>query len=550
MTTIRVEKENHFPEHYVSNCPSFAAIPVAQRFDFIKNVPACISCFRKGHTVTKCTATKCRVCNSSHHTLLHQYNTTITQTVNPTTSSPGEPSSASVNISTSNKDNVILATALVKIKDRSGQYALLDSGSQINFVSEELSQRLQLEKEENNLSLVGIGKTNSAAKFKIQATVKSRVNSHKFFFDFWVLRSISGYQPDTVISTTGWNIPNNIELSDPYFFKPQKIDMLIGVEIFFELLCVGQIRRSPDIPTVQKTLLGWVVSGKYKNCKTSTNKSCHISTWGNDENDLSLDKIVQRFWELEEIPRDTKVLTLKHQQCEEKFVESIRQLPSGRFEVSLFQRRIRFNKQLYFYNDPVRLHKYMPSQLAGHWKNDTAKELGGNTKSKSLENIESHGFKSQTKWVSNYETNPDSSMIQKNIQEIESFTKALGTYWLPKSDIFKYQLDDSFHSLKATKRNILSVSARLFDPLGLLCPLVVLLQELWLQKLDWDESIPMNLYTSWENFKTNFEIHGFADASMRAYGCCIYVRSRVANQITCRLLTAKSKVAPLKTAMY
>ncbi|XP_046806844.1 uncharacterized protein LOC124419898 [Lucilia cuprina] len=77
----------------------------------------------------------------------------------------------------------------------------------------------------------------------------------------------------------------------------------------------------------------------------------------------------------------------------------------------------------------------------------------------------------------------------------------------------------------------------------------------------------MNLHTSWENFKTNLskidnievprhvltsshstsEIHGFADASMRAYGCCIYVRSRVANQITCRLLTAKSKVAPLKT---
>ena len=138
------------------------------------------------------------------------------------------------------------------------------------------------------------------------------------------------------------------------------------------------------------------------------------------------------------------------------------------------------------------------------------------------------------------------------------------------SDVFKYRLDDSFHTLKATKRNILSVSARLFDPLGLLSPLVikakVLLQELWLQKLDWDESIPMNLYTSWENFKTNLskidnievsryvltttqskcQIHGFSDASIRAYGCCIYIRSRVNDIISCRLLTAKSKVAPLK----
>ncbi|XP_065368751.1 uncharacterized protein LOC135961183 [Calliphora vicina] len=326
-------------EHYVSNCPSFSAIPVQQRFDFVKGVPACINCLRKGHTVTRCKASKCRVCNRSHHTLLHQYAATNVQSLDMASSSPDQPPSASVNISSSNRDNVILATALVKIKDRSGQYvfarALLDSGSQINFVTEELSQRLQLKKEENNLSLVGVGKTNSAAKFKIQATVKSRVNSHEFSSDFWVLRSISGYQPDKVISTSGWNIPDNIELADPYFFKPQKIDMLIGAEIFFELLCIGQIRRSPDIPTVQKTLLGWVVSGKYKNCKTSTNESCHISTYDIDETETSLDRIVQRFWELEEIPKERNILPIEHQQCEEKFIESVRQLPSGKFEVSL-----------------------------------------------------------------------------------------------------------------------------------------------------------------------------------------------------------------------
>ena len=261
------------------------------------------------------------------------------QNLPSTSSSRDHNPSASVNISSSHMDNVVLATALVKIKDRSGQYvfarALLDSGSQINFVTEELSQRLQLEKEENNLSLIGIGKTNSAAKYKIQATVKSRINSHEFASDFWVLRSISGYQPDKLISTNDWNIPNNIELADPYFYKPQKIDMLIGAEIFFELLCVGQIRRSPDIPTVQKTLLGWVVSGKYKNVKTSTNNSCHINTIANEENEKSLNKIVQRFWELEEISNELNVLPIEQQHCEENFTKSVRQLPSGRFQVSL-----------------------------------------------------------------------------------------------------------------------------------------------------------------------------------------------------------------------
>lgn len=91
-----------------------------------------------------------------------------------------------------------------------------------------------------------------------------------------------------------------------------------------------------------------------------------------------------------------------------------------------------------------------------------------------------------------------------------------------------------FSGSKATKRRFLSVSARLINPLGLLGPIVtrarVLLRELWLLKLDWDESIPQHLDPSW---------HGFCDASIRACGCCLYLRSFLSN--------CKTKVAPLKT---
>jgi len=84
-------------------------------------------------------------------------------------------------------------------------------------------------------------------------------------------------------------------------------------------------------------------------------------------------------------------------------------------------------------------------------------------------------------------------------------TKFLGVVWLPGKDYFQFRLDNSFRDFRATKQNILSVTARLFDPLGLLCPLVtkanMLLQELCLRKLNWDESLPMQLQTSWEAFK-------------------------------------------------
>ena len=43
------------------------------------------------------------------------------------------------------------------------------------------------------------------------------------------------------------------------------------------------------------------------------------------------------------------------------------------------------------------------------------------------------------------------------------------------------------------------------------------------------------------------QIHGFSEESIRANGCCIYIRSRESDKVLCRLLTAKSKVAPHKT---
>jgi len=49
----------------------------------------------------------------------------------------------------------------------------------------------------------------------------------------------------------------------------------------------------------------------------------------------------------------------------------------------------------------------------------------------------------------------------------------------------------------STKRNILSVIARLFDPLGFLSPVILfakhLMQRIWIAKLAWDDSLPNDI---------------------------------------------------------
>ncbi|XP_072403037.1 uncharacterized protein [Diabrotica undecimpunctata] len=151
-------------------------------------------------------------------------------------------------------------------------------------------------------------------------------------------------------------------------------------------------------------------------------------------------------------------------------------------------------------------------------------------------------------------------------------TKSLGLGWSCDSDSLTFKIEPNAIDGRVTKRIILSAVGQIFDPLGLLAPCIIktkiILQKLWLERLSWDESVPQPLHGEWLKFKSeipklnsliiprhvtlpnvrSIELHGFSDASERAYGACIYVRSITrTNQVSVRLLCAKSKVSPLKT---
>lgn len=121
-----------------------------------------------------------------------------------------------------------------------------------------------------------------------------------------------------------------------------------------------------------------------------------------------------------------------------------------------------------------------------------------------------------------------------------------------------------------TKRSILSQTAKLYDPLGWLAPVVVrakiIFQTTWLRHLDWDEPLDETDAAAWLQLREGLpqleqvkvsrwvrtvsdltEIHGFADASERAYAAVIYLRSLDEHgRVTTSLITAKTKVAPIK----
>ncbi|XP_037932631.1 uncharacterized protein LOC119667414 [Teleopsis dalmanni] len=108
---------------------------------------------------------------------------------------------------------------------------------------------------------------------------------------------------------------------------------------------------------------------------------------------------------------------------------------------------------------------------------------------------------SLTKWNSNNVNITAPNVKLTDIETARDMACPLGMLWNTKEDYFCFTFQSTNIPASHTKRNILSLASSLYDPLGLITPLIIkakiLLQQLWIIGCDWDESVPQEIYTTW-----------------------------------------------------
>ena len=154
-------------------------------------------------------------------------------------------------------------------------------------------------------------------------------------------------------------------------------------------------------------------------------------------------------------------------------------------------------------------------------------------------------------------------------------TKVLGQIWDIESDHLCFNFSDFETTITkdpCTKRQFLSQAGQLYDPLGLISPLIfevkLIFQQLWRLEIGWDTPIPTELNERWNQFKSQLpllkdfllprcffsnnhvqkhDLVTFCDASINGYACVSYLLTTFTDgSKQASFVMSKTRIKPIK----
>ena len=127
-----------------------------------------------------------------------------------------------------------------------------------------------------------------------------------------------------------WQHLSGLLLSDLGYGKPSRIDLLLGIEVFVDVLLNSWQTGPPGSPVVLETKFGWILSGgtEHPDPVSLHVASLHTSTTTGDD-------LLRHFWEVEEKPLAPLMRSPDEKCVFQYFADNLARTNTGRFVVPL-----------------------------------------------------------------------------------------------------------------------------------------------------------------------------------------------------------------------
>ncbi|XP_065360529.1 uncharacterized protein LOC135954335 [Calliphora vicina] len=463
-------------------------------------------------------------------------------------------------------------------------------------------QRLQLPKSHDNTVLYGVGgEKPNYTKGKVQLEIFAEKHNRTLLVKTYCLQNLTQYLPTDTIRGKSLDYFRNLPLADPAFHQRNRIDIILGANVFPHCILDGQHTHPSGSPIAVNTIFGWIVMGDIIEQPVRSTFVAHVYP--------SLDIHLQKFWETEECILQGKIVSPDEEKAEKHYVDTVQRLDDGRYMVRLpfkndsielgesklaaikrlqsMERKFMKNEDLKVEflkfmdeykelnhmeatSNDVKAAYYMPHHAVLKPTNTTTKlRVVFDASCKSSNDLTVNVEKMYRQVLIHPEDRPYQCILWRKspFEEPETYKLRTITYGTAAAQFLatrtlkqvaidnstthpdvSYEIDNNFY----------------VDDYMSCAPDIETANSM---RVSWDQDLPSPLKNEWLNLQNdmqhikdlkiprwfNFqmgdiiELHGFADSSQLAYAASIYIRIIKHNgTISTCLLSSKTRVTPIK----
>ena len=255
-------------KHPLFRCPKWEGWALPQKLAHIAANQLCSNCLHKGHTTEACKSKyRCTTCHQKHHSSIHQQSTVVNHAAFFHRQVP----------------DALMTTAKLLLIGPNGieveARALIDSGSGISLVTQQIAHQLQLVLEPAELHLTVVqGETSTPLKHLTKLQIAPLNDRTAAMPCVPAVADIVTAKLPSQPAPSVTDLPHmlGLHLADDTYNLPGHIDILLGAEMASGIFAQRAPRQGKRTePMAHATVFGWTIIGPVPGFDTEPSRSVH-----------------------------------------------------------------------------------------------------------------------------------------------------------------------------------------------------------------------------------------------------------------------------------